>query len=144
MSMTAEQILKAAILEQVAEWIKDDGDTNLVLEGPFDTQEKIDAAFEAIEDHGLDDDASEAESELRNSYTHVTGIECVSSRHYSTSSVARQFGGKWVGWTFWYGGGKHGEPESVEWMEDAYFVDAKEETRVVLVFAKVESGEVQS
>ena len=139
MSMAAEQILKAAILDQVAEWIKDDGDTNLVLEGPFDTQEKIDAAFEAIEDHGLDDEVSDAESELRESYTHVTGIECVSSRHYSSSSVARQFGDKWVGWTYWYGGGKHGEPESVEWIEDAYFVEAKEETRVVLTFTKQEN-----
>jgi len=57
-------------------------------------------------------------------------------------SVARKFslswGDKWVGWTYWYGGGKHGEPESVEWMEDAYFVGVKEETRVVLVFSKVE------
>ena len=140
MSMTAEQILKAAILEQVAEWIKqDDEGPSSFPKGPFDTQEKIDAAFRAIKDHGLDDEASDAESELRGSYTHVTGVECVSSRHYSASSVARQFGDKWVGWTFWYGGGKHGEPESIEWMEDAYFVEAKEETKVILTFAKVES-----
>ena len=139
MSMTAEQILKAAILDQVAEWIKNDGDTNLVLEGPFDTQEKIDAAFEAIEDHGLDDDASDAESELRGSYTHETEIQVAYSRHYECKSVARQFGGKWVGWTFWYGGGKHGEPESVKWMEDAYFLEAKEETKVVLTFTKSEN-----
>ena len=137
MSMTAEQILKAAILDQVAEWIEqDDEGPSSFPKGPFDTQEKIDAAFEAIEDHGLDDDVSEAESELRKSYTHETGIECVSSRHYSMSSVARQFGDKWVGWTYWYGGGKHGEPGSIEWIKDAYFVEAKEETRVVLTFTK--------
>ena len=144
MSMTAEQILKSAILDQVAEWIKDDGDTNLVLEGPFDTQEKISAAFEAIEDHGLDDEVSEAEAELRGSYTHETGFQGMYSRHYEYKSVARQFGDKWVGWTFWYGGEKHGEPESVEWMEDAYFVEAKEETRVVLTFTKQENEGEQS
>ena len=144
MSMTAKQILKAAILDQVAEWIKDDGDTNLVLEGPFDTQEKIDAAFDAIEDHGLDDEASEAETELRGSYTHETGFQGMYSRHYEYKSVARQFGDKWVGWTYWYGGGKHGEPESVEWVEDAYFVEAKEETRVVLTFTKQENEWEQS
>jgi len=60
----------------------------LVLEGPFDTQEKIDAAFEAIEEHGLDDNVSEAESELRGSYTHETGIECEWSRHYESKSVS--------------------------------------------------------
>jgi hypothetical protein len=136
--MTPEQILKAAILKQVAEWINDDEDIELSLEGPFDTEEKIDAAFEAIEEQFLDDEVSEAESELRGSYTHETGIKCDYSRHYESKSVARQFGDKWVGWTYWYGGGKHGEPESVEWMEHAYFVEAKEETQVVLVFSKSE------
>jgi hypothetical protein len=145
MSMTAEQILKAAILDQVAERIEqDDEGPSSFPKGPFDTQEKIDAAFEALEDHGLDDDASEAESELRGSYTHETGFQGKNLRHYESKSVARQFGGKWVGWTFWYGGGKHGKPESVEWMEDAYFVKAKEETRVVLTFTKMEGDEVQS
>jgi hypothetical protein len=136
--MTPEQILKAAILEQVAEWIKDDEDIELSLEGPFDTQEKIDAAFELIEEQFLDDQISEAESELRGSYTHETGIQTQYSRYYESKAVARQFGDKWVGWTYWYGGGKHGEPESVEWMEHAYFVEAKEETQVVLVFSKPE------
>jgi hypothetical protein len=138
MSMTPEQILKAAILEYVAQSISDDEDIELSLEGPFDTQEKIDAAFEAIEEQYLDDEVSEAESELRGSYTHETGIKCDYSRHYESKAVARQFGDKWVGWTYWYGGGKHGEPGSVEWMEHAYFVEAKEETQVVLVFSKPE------
>ena len=138
MSMTPEQILKAAILEQVAQWINDDGVDDLLLEGPFDTQEKIDAAFEAIEEQYLDDEVSEAESDLRGSYTHETGIKCDYSRHYESKAVARQFGNKWVGWTYWYGGGKHGEPGSVEWMEHAYFVEAKEEAQIVLVFSKSE------
>jgi hypothetical protein len=136
MSMTPEQILKAAILEQVAQWISDEGDIEIPLSGPFDTDEKINAAFEVIEKYGLDDEISEAESNLRGSYTHETGIKCQSSRHYESKAVARQFGDKWVGWTYWYGGGKHGEPGSVEWMEHAYFVEAKEETQVVLVFSK--------
>jgi hypothetical protein len=135
-TMTAEQILKSAVLEQVAVWIKEYEEAALVIEGPFDTQDKIDAAFEAIEEHGLDDNVSEAESELRDSYTHETGIECDYSRHYESKAVAKRIGDKWVGWTYWYGGGKYGEPESVEWMEDAYFVEPKEETKVVLVFSK--------
>jgi hypothetical protein len=46
--------------------------------------------------------------------------------------------GSYVGWTYWYGGGKHGEPESVPWMEHAYEVEMREETRVVKVFTKKE------
>ena len=138
--MTAEQILKAAILEQVAQWLSDQEDIEYPIQGPFDTQEKIDAAFEAIEEDNLDDEVSvsEAESYLRDSYTHETGIKCDCSRHYESKAVARQFGDKWVGWTYWYGGGKHGEPQSVEWMEHAYFVEAREETQVVLVFSRPE------
>ena len=137
--MTPEQILKSAILDEVSDCIKGDEEVALVLDGPFDTQSKIDAAFEAIEEHGLDDYVSDAESELRASYTHETCIKCECSRHYESKAVAKQFGDKWVGWTYWYGGGKHGDPESVEWMEYAYFVEAKEETKIVLTFTKPET-----
>jgi hypothetical protein len=66
-----------------------------------------------------------------------TGIECEWSRHYERAArAARLPDGTWVGWTYWYGGGEHGEPESVPWVEDAYDVTAREETRVVRVFAK--------
>ena len=131
-SMTAGQVLNAAILDELANC----EELKSIIKGPFDTQEKIDTAFEEIENAHLDDLVADAESELRDSYTHETDLPCEDCRHYESMSVARKFGDKWVGWTYWYGGGKHGEPESVEWMEEAYFVDVKEETRVVLVFTK--------
>ena len=130
--MTPEQVLKSDLLDGIAEWSD-------VLDGPFDTQEKIDAAFVKLEEHDFDEVVSDAEWELRRSYTHETGIECEWSRHYESKSVAKQFGDKWVGWTYWYGGGKHGEPDMIDWMENAYFVDAREETTVVLVFSKQEA-----
>ena len=136
--MTPEYVLKSAMLEELASC----EELTSIIKGPFDTQEKIDTAFEAIEDADLNDLVADAESELRDSYTHKTDIPCEHCRHYESMSVARKFslswGDKWVGWTYWYGGGKHGEPESVEWMEDAYFVNVRGETRVVLSFSKVE------
>ncbi|WP_244097750.1 hypothetical protein [Burkholderia anthina] len=39
--------------------------------------------------------------------------------------------GSWVGWNYWYGGGKHGEPEAVEWIEDAYDVRVTGERTVI-------------
>jgi hypothetical protein len=61
------------------------------------------------------------------------------SRHYEAKEVANKFGDQWIGWTFWYGGGKYGEPESIDWMGSAYFLDCVEETKVVTVrvFSKV-------
>jgi hypothetical protein len=61
------------------------------------------------------------------------------SRHYEATSVAKQLlNGKWVGYTYWYGGGKHGEPQAMPWIEDAYFLDCREEMIVSKIFTKSE------
>jgi hypothetical protein len=39
----------------------------------------------------------------------------------------------YVGWSYWYGGGKHSDPGAVDWMNSAYFLDVKEEETVVIV-----------
>ena len=63
-----------------------------------------------------------------------TDIPCEYSRHYESKSVAaRMADGSWVGWTYWSGGGKHGEPESIPWMSEAYELDVKEEEKLVIV-----------
>lgn len=55
------------------------------------------------------------------------------SRNYESKGVAAQMpDGSWVGWTFWYGGGKHGRPEEIEWMEDAYDLDCVEQEVMVI------------
>jgi hypothetical protein len=63
-----------------------------------------------------------------------TNLQRRDSRYYESESVAAQvLDGSWVGWTYWYGGGKHGEPEAVEWLEDAYNLECQEEEQVVVV-----------
>jgi hypothetical protein len=64
------------------------------------------------------------------------GSEC--SRHYESKSVAihlKDFDGftGYIGWTYWYGGGKYGCPEGVEWVPYAYFLDIIDEKEVVTV-----------
>jgi hypothetical protein len=62
------------------------------------------------------------------------------SRHYENHEVAAQMvDGSWVGWTYWFGGGKHATPEAMDWMEDAYNLDCVEEEKVMVVrtFSKV-------
>ncbi len=62
------------------------------------------------------------------------------SRHYESYDVAKMLNdGTWVGWTYWFGGGKHGEPSAVEWLPDSYDVTCAEEQKTVTVrtFAKV-------
>ena len=81
----------------------------------------------------------DAKSEMRSGEVE-TGLPCDYSRHYESKSVAAKMpDGSWVGWTYWYGGGKHGNPEEIDWMDDAYDLTCTEEEKVVTVrtFAKV-------
>ena len=69
-----------------------------------------------------------------------TGLPSQFSRHYEAKEVARKMrDGTWIGWPYWYGGGKHGEPEAMPWMQHAYELSVTEEEKLVVVrtFAKV-------
>lgn len=104
---------------------------------PMETDEQVEAAYRKLEDMDANRDY---ESEFRGGQVN-TDISAPSSRHYESRSVARKLSdGSWVGWTYWYGGGKHGEPGAVEWMEDAYYLTCTEEEKLVVVrtFTKVE------
>lgn len=64
----------------------------------------------------------------------VTNIPSPWSRHYESRSVAAKMSdGSWVGWTYWHGGGKHGCPKEIDWIEDAYYLDCVESVEVVTV-----------
>jgi len=94
------------------------------------TGERVDELYDEAIEQDLDHDTvyefSSGEVE--------TSIPSESSRHYESKSVAAKMpDGSWVGWTYWYGGGKHGEPEAIEWIEGAYDLDLKEEMKMVLV-----------
>lgn len=60
------------------------------------------------------------------------GLKRQWSRHYESYGVAAEVNGEWIAWTYWYGGGKHGNPEAIEWWEDAYYVDYEEEEVMML------------
>jgi hypothetical protein len=129
--MTPQQAIKHMILAVTARWDKTELPADL-------TGEQIDARYDEL----VDKDAHwDARSEVRSGDVE-TGLDCEWSRHYESKAVAAKApNGQWVGWTYWYGGGKHGEPEAIDWMEDAYFLDCQEEEKVVIVrtFTKQEA-----
>jgi hypothetical protein len=102
---------------------------------PMTTEREIDAALMAFGEplvHG-DDEWNEA----RNSGepTDLPDHDG-SSRNYESFEVGRILdSGAAVGWTFWHGGGKHSEPNQINWVDSAYFLKAREETRVVKVWS---------
>lgn len=121
--------VKYLVLAKAAEW-----DSEIVL--PPLEPDAIDEAYEALVDS---EGHWDAESEVRGGEIE-TGIKCEWSRHYESKAVAARLpDGSWVGWTYWYGGGKHGEPEAIDWKGDAYDLSCTVEEKVVTVrtFAKV-------
>jgi len=129
--MTPEQKIKLLIILKVCEWRK--------TTPPELTSENIDNVYEE-QDMGCDD-MQDARNELREGEVE-TGLKSKHySRHYESKEVAAKLpDGSWVGWTYWSGGGKHGEPESIGWMDDAYDLSCIEEEKVVTVqtFSKVD------
>lgn len=112
--MSPEQYIKKGILDLAREW--KDGNKNL--------------SEEELKESG---DWCDAYREFREGQVETPEIETEWSRHYESKAVAAQIDGVWVGWTYWYGGGKHGEPQEIEWMENSYFLDCVEEEKLVTV-----------
>lgn len=122
--MTPEQKIKHAVL------LKAQSFGSIDLAGLEITAENVDEVFDTNND---DCQLQDAISEIRCSGTE-TGLACEWSRHYESNAVAAQMpDGSWVGWTYWYGGGKHGEPEAIDWMDSAYDVAVTEEQKMVTV-----------
>lgn len=98
------------------------------VDGPIGTAEQVYIKWgEAAEE------CSDIKGDFRSGDVE-TGLPCEYSRHYESKAVAAQMvDGSWVGWTYWYGGGKHGEPEAIDWIDDAYDLDVTEEEKLVVV-----------
>lgn len=101
----------------------------------FPYEEGVELTDEQIEE--FEDDIRDQTNDFRCS-GEKSGIKCKEySRHYECEEVARVLdNGIAVGWTYWHGGGKHGEPEAIDWIDSAYFVDVKQETKIVNTFSK--------
>lgn len=125
--MTASQRLKAIIIQTYIEMQE--------LPTRALTAENVDAVYAEY-----DDDMGDAREEIRAGRyntgltTEYNGDLRGAFRNYEYDEVAMQdFDGKWIGWTYWHGGGKHSEPTAIPWVELAYFLDCKEEEQVMVV-----------
>jgi hypothetical protein len=130
--MTPKQKIKHAIIAKTYEWMK--------KELPFVTDDNIDELYDDLFEN---DDHWDAMNEIREGEVE-TDLPCEYSRHFETKSVAAKMpDGSWVGWTYYYGGGKHAEPEAIEWISCAYDLDCKEEKKTVIVRTFTKVGEVK-
>jgi hypothetical protein len=127
--MTPLQKIKWAILQNAID------DEYVDISSTFEDEETTDITKDNVDD--LFDvycgDLQDIMYEFREGEVE-TKLPCDYSRHYESKSVAAKIpDGSWVGWTYWYGGGKHGEPEAIDWMQDAYDLKVTEEEKLVIV-----------
>lgn len=117
--LTPTQLIKKAIVQRIIKY--DKGDFG---QPPIQTGDQIEAAYDLAVENDLHWDWR---NEVRES-----GIEtnlpayAFSSRDYEVEIHAQLIDNQWVAYPFYSGGGRHGQPEAVEWMEDAFFVDCEE------------------
>lgn len=120
--MTPIQKLKWAVLADAAKWAGADPP-------PYPCPE-VDALYEALVDEG---NAYDSQDEVRTGGID-TDLPAPWSSHFESKARAMQMpDGSWVGWTYWYGGGKHASPQDIDWMSDAYDVQCSEEEKLVVV-----------
>lgn len=126
--MTAPQKLIQLILTRAEQYATIDSKT---LEIDWSSPEKFEEYFwDDDDENGFIQDAKE---DVRSGSVE-TNIAQEYSRHYESKSVASQaVDGSWIGWTYWYGGGKHGDPGSIDWIDEAYDLECEEEEKLVIV-----------
>ena len=128
--MTAHQKVKALVLLHIRGWGNEVEPIN---------KESLDEAWDSFAEGDCEDTLRDAVNDIRGGQAE-TGFTCPVSRHFEAKSVGAKLpDGSWVGWTHWHGGGKHGEPEAIDWISDAYDIACTEEQQIVTVriFAKV-------
>jgi len=128
--MTPEQKIKHAIIIGVAEYYSDNKAVQETINNLLVDDENIDESYDFICEEDMQWDVI---YEIREGQVE-TDVPSESSRHYESKSVAMKMpDDTWVGWTYWYGGGKHAEPDAIDWMDEAYDLNCKEEEKVVVV-----------
>ena len=119
--MTAVQKLKWIILLRAG----------LITDEEWPTADELERLYAK---HDGENDLCDARNEVRETGEETGLPDREYSRHYECEEVAAQCpDGSWVGWTHWHGGGKHGCPEEMPWIENAYDVRATDEQKLVTV-----------
>lgn len=126
MKLTPEQYIKRKILQDVQRYSDDECSLKCVTIP--DSPAEVDKLYDELQEGEFCGDLQDTREDFRTSGEETNVKSDNWSRHYESEEVAAKMDdGTWVGWTHWHGGGKHGEPSAIDWMEDAYFLNCQEQ-----------------
>ncbi|CCH57766.1 hypothetical protein A323_gp58 [Acinetobacter phage AP22] len=117
MSMTAQQLIRKAILLKAVDF-ENIEPFSQSLDGAG-----IDKLYESYNEY---DELNDPKNEIRYGQVDANLSAITWSRSYEIDVRAMKIDGVWVAWDFYYGGGKHGEPESFDWISNARIVNCEE------------------
>jgi hypothetical protein len=123
MQLTPTQLIKKAILTEILEWAKD-----FEIKTIPETPEDIDKAWDIMRESDIGQDICEEWRQLGID----TDLPAPFNRNYEIDIVARKIENHWISWPYEYGGSKHQSFSPYDWVEDAEFVDCKEEEKLVV------------
>lgn len=124
-NMTAQDLIKSEIII---------GASNHDRLVPDITYENINDIFDELsEDLMWQEALHDSQNSMRESGEDSNLICSEYSRHYESEQVAYQvMSGEWISWTYWFGGGKHSDPDSIDWITDAYLLDVVETEQIII------------
>lgn len=119
--MTLEQYIKQAIILLYARNKKKDFDVT--------TAENVESLYAEL---SVNDQLCDYIEDIREGHFE-TGIPFEEDKYYEGKSVAiKSLDGKYIGWTYWFGGGKYGKPQHEPWISEAYFLNCQEKEELVI------------
>jgi hypothetical protein len=109
------------------------------LTDPLDFDEKqCEELYRSILASVLSDYLIDVQEEIRQGKVR-TGLIAECGGYAESEAVAIPVTGipsLYIGWTYFFGGGKHSEPRVIEWMENCYLVKAKDRVQTVRFFER--------
>lgn len=124
--MNAQQLLRKAILLKAVQFENIEPFTENL------TGEQVDTLWSCYDEN---DELADPISEIRCGGIYASNIKAATfSRHYEIDVNAMKIEGVWVAWDYYYGGGKHGEPEAYDWISDARIVNCEEQEVVKIEY----------
>jgi hypothetical protein len=81
------------------------------------------------------DDLYDCINDFRYEYDFVVKYGTSECRYYEAKYVVKEVEpGVFLGWNYYYGGGKHSAPDEIEWLSNLEFVDVVKEIRPMPVY----------
>ena len=104
------------------------------------SSEMIDEMYGDALNGEYSDEVNEESYNIRHDGEEINLPATCTSRHYEVDTHVLNIDGKWIAFDYYYGGGKHSDPDSIDWLDTCRFVCCEEKvvTQTIRTFKELE------